>query len=257
MFSRYLPEMSWTAVQDYLDRGGDLAIVSVGSTENHGPHAPLGTDSIVTEELCRRLADRLDALVAPVLPVGFAAQHLPFPGSITLRHETVAQVLMETALSLASQGFKRFIFLSGHGGNRIALELVSSNLKLDHPELQVLHANILAVQTSRAIRDKVESAYGKPLTAVWEAHAGEQEAAAVLAVRPELVNLAAAAPEPDMTEFLAKARDPEVARINHELKAFAPAGNWGDPSPATAGQGELFYEAMVEHLAVKIAQKWD
>lgn len=257
MKSRYLPEMSWTAVKNYLDRGGDLALVSVGSTENHGPHAPLGTDTFITEELCRRLADRLDALIAPVLPVGFAAQHMPFPGSITLRHETIAQVLMETAFSLASHGFKRFVFLSGHGGNRIALELVASNLKLDRPDLQVLHANILAVQTSRAIREKVETAYGKPLTAIWEAHAGEQEAAAILAIRPELIDLSAAAPEPDMTEFLTKARDPEVARISHELKSFAPAGNWGDPRPATAEQGELFYEAMVDHLVAKIKQKWD
>lgn len=257
MESRYLPEMRWPQVKSYLERGGDLVIIPMGSTENHGPHAPLGTDSIIAEELCRRVAARVDGLIAPVLPLGFCPQHLPFPGSISLANETLGQVLLETALCLEGQGFRRFIFMSGHGGNRTALDLAANNLKLRRPGVQVLHAHVLAVQTSRPIREWVEEAYGKPLSAIWEAHGGEQETAAVMAVRPELVRLAEALPEPDVTAYLSRGRDPEVFRIDFDLQKFAPQGNWGEPQGATPQQGHLFYEIMAEHLAAKIGSKWD
>lgn len=256
MASRYMPEMTWVQVKEYLDQGGDLAILSLGSIENHGPHSPLGTDHLITEALGSRLAEAIDALLAPVMPMGFCPQHLPFPGSISLSNETLSRVLLEAALCLVGQGFRRFVLLSGHGGNRVALEMTAAALKMARPEVQVLHANILTVQTSRPIREKVEQAYGKPLSTVWEAHGGEQETAAVLAVRPELVDLSKAAPEPDMTAYLSKARDAEVSRVDYDLISHAPAGNWGDPRGATAEQGEIFYRVMVEHLAAKIAQKW-
>lgn len=240
----------------YLDRGGDLVIIPMGATENHGPHAPLGTDSIIIEELCRRMAAGLDALIAPVLPVGYSPQHLPFPGSISISHEIAAAVLYEEANCLHSQGFRRFVFISGHGGNRTCLDLAGTRLKRERPDVQVVHANMLAAQTSRHIRDKVEAAYGQPLSAIWEAHGGEQETAAVLAVAPDLIDISRAAPEPDVTGYLTKGRDPEVFVYNYDLKAEAPAGNWGDPRGATARQGELFYEVLAEHLARKIRERW-
>lgn len=257
MGSRYLPDLSWPRVKEYLDRGGDLVIIPLGSTENHGPHAPLGTDTVIAQELCQRLAERIDALVAPVVPLGFCPQHLPYPGSISLSHETLSRVLLETALALEAQGFHRFVFISGHGGNRTALDLAAGHLKQQRPHAQVVHAHVLAAQTSRAIREAVEQAYGEPLSSIWEAHGGEQETSAVLAVRPELVHLEAAAPEPDVTRYLTQGRDPEVFRIDYDLKRFAPNGNWGDPRCATARQGDLFYDTLAEHLARKIAQKWD
>lgn len=255
--SRYLPELTWPAVKAALERGTRTVLIPMGSTENHGPHAPLGTDTIIAEELCRRLAERIDALVAPVLPYGFCPQHRPFPGSIHIRNETLAQLLFEAALGLADQGFSRFVFLSGHGGNRTALDLAAQRLQLERPGLEVLHAHVLAVQTGRRLREAVEKAYGKPLSRVWEAHAGEQETSAVLAVRPELVMLDRVTAEPDMDAYLAKGRDPEVYRIDFDLRSRAPDGFWGDPRGATAEQGHLFYEKMAEYLAEKIASKWD
>ena len=254
--TRYLPELRWPQVQAYLDRGGDLVIVPMGATENHGPHAPLGTDSIIVGELCRRMAVQLDALVAPVLPVGYSPQHLPFPGSISISHEIASALLYEEANCLRGQGFHRFVFISGHGGNRTSLDLAGTRLKREWPEVQVVHANMLAAQTSRPIRDQVEAAYGRPLSTIWEAHGGEQETAAVLAVSPSLVDLSQIAPEPDVTSYLAKGRDPEVFLCDYDLKATAPAGNWGDPRGATAPQGELFYDILATHLARKIRARW-
>ena len=256
MNTRYLPELRWPQVKEYLDRGGDMVLISIGSTENHGPHAPMGTDSIIIEELCRRMAGLLDALVAPVIPVGYSPQHVPFPGSVSISHEILAAVLYEEANCLRGQGFRRFVFISGHGGNRTTLDLAASRLKREYPDVQVVHAHMLAAQTSRPIREQVEAACGQPLLTIWEAHGGEQETAAVLAVAPSLVDLSQAAPEPDVTNYLAKGRDAEVFVYDYDLKSTAPAGNWGDPRGATARLGELFYDILAKHLADKIQARW-
>lgn len=252
MERRYIPEMAWPEVQGYLDRGGETVILALGSTENHGHHAPLGTDTIIAEEVCRRLAPRVDALIAPVLPLGYCPHHVPYPGSISLPNELLAEVLVESGRSLHSQGFRRFLFISGHGGNKTALDLAAGRLKRSQAGVRCIHINMMAVQTGRPMRDEVEAAYGKPLSKVWEAHGGEQETAAVLAVRPELIDLSKAAPEPDMTAYLAKSRDPHVYEIEFDLKRYSPAGNWGDPRGATAEQGDIYYEKMAEALAAKV-----
>ncbi|HVB09871.1 MAG TPA: creatininase family protein [Bacillota bacterium] len=256
--SRYIPEMTSVAIRQAMAAGTRTAILALGSTEQHGHHAPLGTDSIIIEELGKRIAAKIDALLAPVVPLGFCPQHTTWAGSLNIRNETLALVLGEMADNLVGQGFEKFVFISGHGGNRTALDLAAQNLKMRHPAVQVLHAHLLAYQTGRALREKVQARMSnRPLSAIWEAHAGEQETALVMAVDPSLVHLDQAAPEPDVAAYLAKNRDPEVFRIFYDLPAVAPAGNWGDPRGATAEQGRIAYEEMASYLAAKILSKWD
>jgi creatinine amidohydrolase len=255
--SRYIPEMTSVAIRRAIDAGTRTAILALGSTEQHGHHAPLGTDSIIIEELGKRIAAKIDALLAPVVPLGFCPQHVTWAGSINIRNETLALLLGEMADNLAMQGFDRFVLISGHGGNRTALDLAAQNIKLRHPTAQVLHAHLLAYQTGRALRERVQSRWEAPLSRIWEAHAGEQETSLVMAVDPSLVHLDQAAPEPDVSEYLAKNRDPEVFRIFYDLPSVAPAGNWGDPRGASAEQGRITYEEMAEYLAAKILSKWD
>jgi creatinine amidohydrolase len=255
--SRYIPEMTSAAIRRAMAAGTRTAILALGSTEQHGHHAPLGTDSIIVQELGKRIAEKIDALLAPVVPLGFCPQHVSWAGSLNIRNETLALVLGEMADNLVAQGFEKFVLISGHGGNRTALDLAAGNLKLRHPRVQVLHAHLLAYQTGRALRERVQARWQRPLSRIWEAHAGEQETALVMAVDPSLVHLEDAAPEPEVTEYLGKNRDPEVFRIFYDLPAVAPAGNWGDPRGATAEQGRIAFEEMADYLAAKILSKWD
>lgn len=255
--SRYIPEMTSVAIRRAMESGTRTVVIAVGSTEQHGHHAPLGTDTIVAQELGRRLAEKIDALLAPVVPVGFCPQHRSWAGSLHIRNETLAQLLREMAEDLAAQGFDRFVFISGHGGNRTALDLAAQNLKIGHPEVQVLHAHLLAFQTGRALRERVQARMSEPLSRIWEAHAGEQETSLVMAVDPSLVHLEEAPPEPDVSAYLAKNRDPEVFRIDYDLPSVAPAGNWGDPRGASAEQGRITFAEMADYLAAKILSKWD
>ena len=123
----YLPHMSWTEVEDLLTRT-DMVIMPVGSLEQHGPHLPIGTDFLNGMERAKLVAQRTDVLVAPILFVGNAPYHLGFPGTVSLPAETIQQVYFEAARSLMRQGFKRFLILNSHGGNRVISQYIADRI---------------------------------------------------------------------------------------------------------------------------------
>jgi creatinine amidohydrolase/Fe(II)-dependent formamide hydrolase-like protein len=250
--------MSSPAVAQALGRGTDTVIVPVGATEQHGPHAPLATDSIVAEEVAIRLAARIDALVAPMLPVSFSAQHLSYPGSISLSLDTLIQVLCEVVESLAGQGFRRFVLFSGHGGNRTAIDVAARELKTRFSDIQVMVLNLLALQTSAEFRQRVERQLGVTFSGIWEAHGGEQETAVAMARDERLVDLSKAPPEATAIEgYISRTRDPVAWIVSFDLPRYSKHGTWGDPRGATAEQGKIILDLLAEMLAGRIAGKWE
>lgn len=248
----FLSEFTWPEIHNRLQQGRCTALILLGSTENHGPHAPLGTDTFIAEGIGRRLAPLIDAVALPALPFGYCPQHQDFSGSISISNRTIATLLGEIAANLAYSGFQELVFLSGHGGNNLAIDLAIADIKQADNRLNCIHARMLPIQTSDWFRDEVQEQLGQELTRVWGAHGGEQETSAVLALRPELVDLDQAPPEPDMTHYLQKTRDPAVTAPDFDLIAHTPYGSWGDASFATAVQGEAFMEHMAAVLAERI-----
>ena len=249
----FLEDLSWLEVASWLADRPPRVLIPLGSTENHGWHAPLGTDTIIARSLCMHLAPQISALVAPVLPFGHCPQHRAFAGSISISNRILASLLKEIVQELSRHGFSEFIFVSGHGGNQLAINLAIGEIVEDSPNLTCIHAHMLAIQTSESFRSEVEEQYGKPLSRIWGAHGGEQETSAVLAARPELINLDKVPPEPDVTAYLAATRDPAVTRADRNLVQHAPQGTWGAPESATPEQGALFYQKMAETLAARIS----
>jgi creatinine amidohydrolase len=127
----------WQDVEEYLTRRKDL-IVPVGSTEQHGPSGPLGTDLIVAEELAHELGEERRALVAPAIPVGASSLHTGFPGTISVRPMTLLAYLRDVFLSLAAQGFRRFLVVNAHPGSVGILESACAQVQQEVPDARCL-----------------------------------------------------------------------------------------------------------------------
>jgi creatinine amidohydrolase len=115
-----LENMTWPQAQAAFKRTS-FVIIPTGSTEQHGPHLPLGTDFLVAKELARRTGERANVIVTPVMPIGYAQYHAVFPGTLSLTEETLTRVYIETCENLLRYGATHILFMNGHGGNTTAL----------------------------------------------------------------------------------------------------------------------------------------
>ena len=111
---------TWMDVEAYLKRSKGV-IIPIGSTEQHGPTGPIGTDAICAEVIARHLGDAVGGLVTPTISVGMSVHHTAFPGSLTLRPSTLMRVIEDYVMCLAGYGLERFFFVNGHGGNEASL----------------------------------------------------------------------------------------------------------------------------------------
>jgi creatinine amidohydrolase len=166
----HLSDATWTEVRD---ADADLALLPVGSTEQHGPHAPLGTDAYHAETVAAAGADRYDGevLVAPTIPVGVAEEHRRFPGTLWVSADAFRRYVRDVIGSLARHGQDRIVVVNGHGGNVHALAEVTATV--------TRHDDAYAVPFTwfEAVGD-LGSEMG---------HAGLLETALLRATRPELV----------------------------------------------------------------------
>ena len=110
--------MSWVDVEAYLENS-DMVIIPLGSTEQHGPHLPLGSDFYQAFAMAKEISKRTQVVVAPFLLVGYSEYHSGFQGTLSIKPETMEQVVFECVESLMKYGFRRFMFLNYHGGNNI------------------------------------------------------------------------------------------------------------------------------------------
>ena len=125
----WLQEMKWEEVRDHLQKD-DVVIIPVGSTEQHGTHLPLGTDSMVAIALAEDAAKEAGALVAPPIWFGWSPHHMAYPGTITIRPETLIELIMDVCRSLIYHGFHRVIVLNGHRvANMAPLTIAATTLR--------------------------------------------------------------------------------------------------------------------------------
>src|SRR5579884_1344644 len=180
--------MSWLEVRERLPEIG-LVLIPVGACEQHGPHAALATDTISADALCREAAARAgNVAVAPAIPWGVSWHHMGFPGTISLRGETLIAVIEDVIASLHAHGFSRFLVVNGHGGNNAAVALAVERVKQRHgiPLVAAIFGYALIAEAARDLM---------PAAAI--GHAGADEVSVVWAVAPALAKPAAhAAPEP-------------------------------------------------------------
>ena len=247
--SVFLDELTEPDVAELVAAGTDLLLIPTGSTEQHGPHGPIGTDVIIPREVCRRVALARAALVAPPLTYGLAAGHRGFAGLGYLNPSTYLAVIEDLILSFVESGFRRIVFVNGHYTNYPAINLACFNASSKLPE------GVAAWALS--YWDALPADEGKAyLSLETGLHANIGETSAVMAVRPELVKLERAVegwppfPElhgPPMPTIFAYFE----TSVGSTYRAL-PQGVWGDPRGSSAELGEQFFEQIARAVGVVI-----
>lgn len=229
-----LSRMSWAQAREALGRA-QVALLPVGSTEQHGPHLPLGTDWLTAQEIARRASARGGWLVLPTVPVGVSEHHRQFWGTLWVPPEVLRDYVMGVARALASHGLRKLVFVNGHGGNTAALEEAARRLRQER-----IYAFVYVWwrAVSEVIAQVIEGS---------GSHAGELETAVMLAIAPELVR-------PEHYREAAERSAPEWGKrvegveVGFDTLDFSQSGCIGDPGRATVEKGERVLAAAAERL---------
>lgn len=229
-------------------RDSPKVIVPVGSTEQHGPHAPFGTDSILATEVSMRLARRINALVAPTLTYGISGDHRGYAGVPFISPRTLTALVQDILLSLTGGGFREIIFVNGHYTNTIALSAAIMEVGDKVP------AGTIAFPFNYwdALPPEQLAEY---LSAEAGLHANIGETSAVLAVDESLVRLDRAVRE--YPSFPVEPTPAMVAAYFFSARGTLPrasrSGVWGDPSGSSAELGRR-YLAQIEEASVRFVE---
>jgi len=226
----HLSDVAWT---DVRDADADLALLPVGSTEQHGPHAPLGTDAYHAETVAEAGAERFDGdvAVAPTIPVGVAEEHRHFSGTLWVSPDTFRSYVRDVVGSLAHHGMDRVVVVNGHGGNVPALGEVTATIS------------------------RHDDAYAVPFTwfeAVGEhseemGHGGPLETALLRATHPGLVHEERV---DEAREGASQGWGDWVSKTNlaHDSAEFTENGVVGDPGRGDAELGEELLDRAADAL---------
>jgi creatinine amidohydrolase len=114
---RELDRMTFDEVEKYIETGAGIVVLPLGSTEEHGPHGPMGTDTFAARIVARSVAERLDAVLAPALPFGMCFDQRHFKGTIALKPSTYSFLLKEICQNFIRDGYRLVLAISGHRGN--------------------------------------------------------------------------------------------------------------------------------------------
>jgi creatinine amidohydrolase len=271
----FLPHMTSPEVRDLL-RKTDMAIIPVASLEQHGLHAPIGSDFYSGLERAKLIAQRTDILVVPILFPGQSPYHMEFPGTITLSAETLERVYFEAAQSLIHHGFRRLIFLNAHGGNQFVTKFLVDRINQETPAVAIDLGEGIASLSPRPAGNMPPRNPAAP-TPPFDQHGGVGETSGGLYLYPSLIALEKAETatlsvpsalnqlfqrtrEGDATAtlvFMAEALKPTVTGKRTTTADLSTTGAWSERNPrdATAEQGRRSTESFVD-AAVRFIDRW-
>jgi creatinine amidohydrolase len=236
-------DLGWQDFQS-RDMSRTVAVLPIAAIEQHGPHLPVGVDSIIAEghiaAVKAALPADVDAVFLPVQRIGKSNEHLHFPGTLTLTAETALRAWVEIGESVARAGCKRLIIVNSHGGNMAIMDIVARELRI--------RCNMLAVAcawsrlgTPPSLTSEREQTHG--------IHGGDYETSLMLHFRPDLVKRDKIKDYPSTAETyaseFARLRVTQPVGFGWMAQDLNPEGTVGEAHLATAEKGA----AIAEHVA--------
>ena len=243
----WMQEMTWEEIGTYLEKD-DIVIVPIGSTEVHGRHLPLGTDSFEAIDYAEGIAKDAGGLLTPPIWFGDSPHHMGKPGTISLRSETIVELLTDIYRSLIHHGFKVIITFNGHRlANLSVIDIAARRVKGESPD--VLFAAMDPVVIGATVSRQIQESPGEGI------HGGELETSHMLYKHPDLVHMEKATlvrGEVLSSRFVtgdpfASGDKVTVIKGAADMLRMTETGHLGDPTVATREKGERLYEAIVRN----------
>ena len=231
-----LGELTWQEAEIMM-KAARAIIVPLGSTEQHGYHLPLNTDSTIADYLALEVAKRTNCLVTPTLTYGQVWSAKDFPGTIAIQERTYINFLKDIVTSLESKSPRNIILFSWHLGNVAPCKIAARELLDEKGFNNVYHFSYIV--------DMKQAAAGIMETELWHGsglHGGEMETSVLLRITPELVLM-------DKAQADYPVRPPDLDIRPISWIEFAKQGIFGDPTKATAEKGARFIERTLQQLA--------
>jgi creatinine amidohydrolase len=256
--SVWLHERAWPSIAAYLEKC-DIALVPIGATEQHGAHTPLMVDTGWAAWISEQVAARTGVLVAPPLHFGWSPHHLAYPGSITLRPETLTQVIVDVGESLLTHGFCKLVLVNG---NRVAnlppMEIAATKLRFSSGALvSVVDVGLIARREIAAICDSSPGAVD---------HAADAETSFMLHAYPQLVDMARIqepAGKPQTLGFASHIQfdyplDGNLVLVHSTSEEFGertkPWGVAASARAATKEKGHRIVQAVIDNFVTYVEQ---
>lgn len=248
---KYLSHMTWVEVEE-AKKDQPVVLVPIGTTECQGRHLPTGYDHIVAQRLCEEAAAKCNAVIAPVIPYGESQKLLGFPGTLTIRAETLSALLFDVTDGLLKSGFTHIIFVNNHDPNKAPLEMAMAKIREKYGRV---FPSLWPTDLARAFAEKYLPAPHEKLM-----HGNEPGTSLCLYLCPELVrrDLIKSGPAAGETvkigpmDFI-----PSAFSLLHEgrknpyivhLGDYCKNGGFGAPE-GSAEVGEKVFNEMVNYLA--------
>ena len=237
-----------------------IAVLPVAATEQHGPHLPLSVDTVLADGVVAatlpHVPEDLNVLFLPTQAVGLSPEHMQFPGTLTLKAETVIQLWTQLGESVARAGINKLVLLNAHGGQVGVMDIVARDLRA---RLGML------VYSVNWFNLPLLDAQGKDINAQFSAeehrfgiHAGEVETSMMLALNPGRVQMAQAqnfhSTSKDRAGKFAILGNGKSAKLGWQMQDYNPAGAVGNAAAATAAKGQAVVDAAGRSLATLLVE---
>lgn len=219
--------------KEVMQGGFDTAVLPIGATEYHGNHLPYSTDTLMATALAERLAREIGtALVLPPLSYGMSFHLMAWPWTLSVRPQTLTQIVIDIGESLRRHGIDRLLVVSTHDGNPAPVEVAARELFDRHGITVALFAGWQSL--SRRLLE------GSEFTIDLD-HGGQSEMSIVLYLRPDLAHQERAVDLPNE-------RSGHPIRVLGGFDADAPHGYSGPPSKGSAAEGKAILDALAAHV---------
>lgn len=211
---------------DEASRSADTAVLPIGSFEQHGPHLPLTTDTLIACAIATAIARSNDLLLLPPVTMSCSHEHAGWAGTVAVSAGTLTAIVTDVAASLQRSGIERLVLVNGHGGNYV-LSNITQQANVDYPRM--------ALFPGRHDWEQARLTAGLSSSTHDDMHAGEIETSLLLHLHPELVG-------PEYAELDHVVERPDLLMLG--MRAYTDTGVIGRPSGATVEKGKLVLDAL-------------